>query len=157
LCSTVALALRDPQKIDPATVSRLIELLPPPLVPEAHKVQALTVRFVGAVDSFENQLRDVLSDCQPHLASDIVIAELGARIAALEAERDGLRRDLERARFEGASATFSPNGLTGSLPNGNGSHADNVVRLPRDRDERHSLAMTTTIDQRYPRGLDPVS
>jgi hypothetical protein len=166
LTHALVVALAKPADIDPMLVERLVALLPP-LVLSPKGPAFLEVRFVGGSDSnFDERLRELLSECQPHLAADATIAALGSRISELEAERDGLKKvvaDLqaERARVEPMPDSRFDIARMGDAPQGNGGHA-NVVPLrerqwPGQRDERHSLAVSTPLDLRYPRGLDPVS
>jgi hypothetical protein len=160
ICHTVALALRDPSKVDPSVVSRLIDLLPPRVVPPEAQPQVEPVVFL---DAFDCKLEALLQAYAPDLLRDTVMTELATRVADLENENTALhlcvtqlRNDLAHARVEAVSDTFSPDSRTSGHGNGSGRHASgNVVRLSRVRDETHSLAMNSTIDDRYPRGLEP--
>jgi hypothetical protein len=171
LCGTIALALRDPSKVDPTTVTRLLEMLPPRIVPpeaQGHP-NRLEVCFVG---DYDMQLQAAI-DASADDCARVALQHALHRIVALEAERDGLKQAvadlrsiLERAHIqsprEGAGFASGrswlsdsgerENGISDS-PTGNAGHG-NVVRL---RDERHSLRIDTPLDQRYPRGLEPVS
>jgi hypothetical protein len=123
LCHTIALALRDPQKVDPSTVSRLIDLLPPRVVP----VERRMIPAIEFVDHFDIKLKRLLKEHAPDLLHDEMVAALADRIKDLESdgrhdltqrERDALDLawtldELETAGGEVSADTL--NALRGSL------------------------------------------
>jgi hypothetical protein len=159
LCDTIALALRDPSKVDPATVARLLDLLPPRPIPPEVRAPIPTICFV---DGYQRALEAAIAAAAPDDVAATALRSTMVRIGELECERDALlqsvaslRRVVEHGHVpEGMVDALDRNNCTGGLPSGNAGHAANVVRF---RDERHSLAMNTTIDQRYPSGLQPVT
>jgi hypothetical protein len=79
LCATIALALRDPQKIEPSVVRDLVAMLPPLTKPTAPTVQKLEIEFVGEPDAVERALRERIDELERDLvrARDLPVIERG--------------------------------------------------------------------------------
>jgi hypothetical protein len=144
---------RKPVDIDPLLAARLADMLPRPLPPPPGETWVPEIVFH---DGYAMQLQRAI-DASPDDVARTALMEAQHRIVALEAERDGLLaavEDLQRGQAAGGmSDAPDENKRAGELGGGNGGHS-NVVPL---RDERHSLAVSKSLDQRYPSGLDPVS
>jgi hypothetical protein len=94
LCNTLALALRDPMKIDPSTVRDLVAMLPPLARPTA-PVHALQITFV---DQFDGKLERLLEKLQPDYVTPALVEELAGRITELEGLNKALSQQAEQLR-----------------------------------------------------------
>ena len=154
---------KKPHEIDVEVVQNLMSLLPRPVAPPPEKAWIPEIVFV---DSFDLKLRGLLSECQPHLASDMTINALGAHVSELEAENEGLRAslaqlqgDLEQLRSAEVKEAIrsaaghwdasQPDGRVRGLGDGNGGHGNNVVRMPI-HNSAHSLTVQHDLIGRYP-------
>jgi hypothetical protein len=160
ICHTVALALRDPQKVDPATVSRLIDLLPPRPIPPEQRAPIPELVFC---DHYSLQLERVIDACPDDDPARAALVEAQARVVALENENTALHHSVQALRDrverdhvpEGVDTRQRKNRM-GDSPNGNATHA-NVVPIHPIHGSPHSLTVERPLEQRYPlKHLDPV-
>jgi hypothetical protein len=68
LCATIALALRDPAKIEASVVRDLVQMLPSLTKPTEPRVQKLEIEFVGEPTVVGRALREEIADLQHQLA-----------------------------------------------------------------------------------------
>jgi hypothetical protein len=68
LCATIALALRDPSKIEPSVVRDLVAMLPPLAKPYVPSVQKLEIEFVGEPSVVEKALHERIDELEQQLA-----------------------------------------------------------------------------------------
>jgi hypothetical protein len=164
VAAAVAVALRDPSQIDPAMVSKLIDLLPARIAPPEARVS----NEVIFVDGFSYELKRAINACKPDDdVGRVALTMAHDRIAELEGENEGLRkvkddcmRELSDMRRRLSDLTSGPalvsppfdpptpawhSGLPASEYTPHPQRA-----LPRPNDERHSLAVTGTLGERYP-------
>src|SRR6516165_3132584 len=68
LCATIALALRDPSRIEPSVVRDLVAMLPPLAKPYVPSVQKLEIEFVGEPSVVEKALHERIDELERDLA-----------------------------------------------------------------------------------------
>jgi hypothetical protein len=154
LCHTIAWGLRDPSKVDPSTVSRLIDLLPPRVMPPEAKA---AIPAIVLVDGLAHALE------ASGLDESDAVQLMRDRIAELEREIVVLKQAAIKPPVSENIAPTATVVAARAIPEGRA----NVVPLHRDVPHdpsfdasnrgNGSCAINMPLEQRYPLShLDPV-